>query len=199
MRVISGQAKGQRIKVPKGRALRPTADRVKEAIFNILPHDLSGLRVLDLFAGTGNLAIEALSRGAAEAWLVDVSPGSVKVLRDNLAKTGFSSRARVWTGPVAGAIRRLSSKGETFDLIFLDPPYESGQLAKVIGLVARAGLLRGEGVLVAEHSAREPAGERYNGLFLRDRRRYGGTCVSFFAGDQAQTEHEERKKWLRGK
>jgi 16S rRNA (guanine(966)-N(2))-methyltransferase RsmD len=179
--------------------LRPTAARVKEAIFNILPHSLEGWRVLDLFAGTGNLAIEALSRGAAEAWLVDVSPGSVKVLHDNLAKTGFSSRAKVWTGPVAGAIRRLSSRGETFDLIFVDPPYQSGQLAKAIGLVARAGLLRGEGVLVAEHSMREPVGERYDGLCLGDRRRYGSTCVSFFAGDRAQTEDEERKKWPKAK
>ncbi|MGH7831605.1 MAG: 16S rRNA (guanine(966)-N(2))-methyltransferase RsmD [Candidatus Binatia bacterium] len=181
MRVISGQAKGQRIKVPKGRALRPTADRVKEAIFNILPHDLSGLRVLDLFAGTGNLSIEALSRGATEAWLVDASPISARVVRDNLAKTGFLPKAKIWKSPVAAAIRRLSSRGEKFDLIFVDPPYETGQIGRVVRLVAREGLLREDGVLVAEHSVREAAEEGCDALPLRDRRRYGGTMVSFFS------------------
>jgi 16S rRNA (guanine966-N2)-methyltransferase len=197
MRVISGQAKGRRLKGPKGAALRPTAARVKEAIFNILPHSLEGLRVLDLFAGTGNLAIEALSRGAIEAWLVDASPGSVRVLRDNLAKTGFSERAKVWTGPVAGIVRRLSTKGERFNLIFLDPPYERGHLGKVIRLIDQGRLLQDEGVLVAEHSVREAVEDHYDGLFLRDQRRYGGTLVSFFAGEPVKLDHGEQKKWER--
>src|SRR2546426_7496747 len=123
MRVISGQAKGHRLKVPKGRAVRPTAGRVKEALFNILPHDLSGLRVLDLFAGTGNLSAEALSRGAAAAILVDFSPKAGRTIRENLRMLGFSDRSELWTVSVLQSVRLLSRRGETFDLIFFDPPY----------------------------------------------------------------------------
>jgi 16S rRNA (guanine(966)-N(2))-methyltransferase RsmD len=187
MRVISGQAKGRRIKAPKGVAVRPTAARVKEAIFNILPHNLIGLRVLDLFAGTGNLSIEALSRGAAEAWLVDASPSSVRVLRDNLAKMGFSQKTRVWMAPVPAVVRRLSSRGEKFDLIFLDPPYDSGQINRVVKLIAHEELLRESGILIAEHSVREAVEDGCDPLVLRDQRRYGSTLVSFFGQKMNKT------------
>src|SRR5436309_15997993 len=105
MRVISGQAKGHRLKVPKGRAVRPTAARVKEALFDILPHDLSGKRVLDLFAGTGNLTIEAMSRGAAEAVLVDSSAKSVKLIRENLRSLNLTQGTKVLAMPVTRALR----------------------------------------------------------------------------------------------
>ena len=180
MRVISGQAKGRRIKVPKGRALRPTADRVKEALFNILPRDLSGLRVLDLFAGTGNLSVEALSRGAAEALLVDASREAGKAMRENLQAMSFSARSRVWTSPVLRSLRLLSRRGETFDLIFLDPPYDKGWIGQVLRVVAQAGLLAPAGIVVVEHSVREKVEENYGPLSLRDQRRYGTTLISFF-------------------
>src|SRR5215813_7580464 len=99
MRVIGGNARGQRLKVPKGRCLRPTAARVKEALFDILPHDLSGVRVLDLFAGTGNLTIEALSRGAAAAILVDSSAESGKTIRENLRRLDLTDRTKVLIMP----------------------------------------------------------------------------------------------------
>jgi len=103
MRVIGGQARGRRLKVPKGNGVRPTAARVKEALFNILPHDLSGIKVLDLFAGTGNLTIEALSRGAAEAILVDSSTESGEAIRENLRRLNLVDRTRVWITPVTRA------------------------------------------------------------------------------------------------
>jgi 16S rRNA (guanine(966)-N(2))-methyltransferase RsmD len=180
MRVIGGTAKGHRLKSPKGGSLRPTADRVKEALFNILPHDLSGLRVLDLFAGTANLTLEALSRGAREAYLVDASREAEKTIHKNLQALGFSQKARVWVSPVLRAIRVLGRRGEKFDLIFVDPPYEKGLVGRVLGTIAREGLLREAGFLVAEHSGKEEVKERFGSLSLHDQRRYGGTLLSFF-------------------
>ncbi len=180
MRVIGGKAKGQRLKVPKGRDVRPTAARIKEALFNILPHDLSGYRVLDLFAGTGNLSVEALSRGAAEAILVDVSHKAEKAIRDNLEASRFSGSARVWVAPVFRSLRLLSRKGQKFDLIFLDPPYEKGWIRKIVSMISQQRLLEEKGILVAEHSLREPVEKYYGLLALKDQRRYGTTLLSFF-------------------
>ena len=180
MRVIGGAAKGRRLKSFKGRTVRPTADRVKEALFNILPHDLSGLRVLDLFAGTGNLTLEALSRGAREACLVDRSQGAAKMIRANLHALGFSQRSRVVVMPVLRAIRSLAAKEERFDLIFVDPPYENGWVERVLVAITRENLLEKEGILVVEHSAREQVRENYSVLGLHDQRQYGDTVLSFF-------------------
>lgn len=180
MRVIGGIAKGRRLRSLKGHSLRPTADRVKEALFNILPHDLTGLRVLDLFAGTGNLTLEALSRGAHEAYLVDSSRGAGKTIHKNLRALGFSQKSTVWGVPVLRAVRLLARRGEMFDLILVDPPYEKGWVGQVMRAVAQEGLLREGGVLVVEHSGREEVKESYGPLSLHDQRRYGGTLLSFF-------------------
>lgn len=187
MRVIAGRAKGRHLKVPKGRALRPTAARVKEALFNILPYDLAGFKVLDLFAGTGNLSVEALSRGAAEAVLVDASREAGKAIHENLQALGFSGRSRVWIAPVLRSIRLLSRRGETFDLIFLDPPYEKKLIGHILRAIAQGRLLQEAGTLVAEHSVREKVEESYVSLTLKDQRRYGATLLSFFAYRQSKT------------
>jgi 16S rRNA (guanine(966)-N(2))-methyltransferase RsmD len=184
MRVIGGHARGRRLKVPKGRDLRPTSSRVKEALFDILPHDLSGTKVLDLFAGTGNVSIEALSRGAAEAILIDSSNESSKAIRENLRRFRLSDRTRVWRVPVVRAVRLLARRGETFDMIFLDPPYEQRWVATTIKAIAEGGLLRPAGVLIAEHSFREELQSRYGALVLADQRRYGSTLLSFFRQEQ---------------
>ena len=188
MRIIGGRARGRRLKVPKGRALRPTAARVKEALFNILPHDLTGAKVLDLFAGTGNVTVEALSRGAAEAVLVDASAESAKTIRENLRRLDLADRAKVWIAPVNRALRLLARRGETFDIIFLDPPYDQRLVETTVGLVAREGLLRQTGTLIAEHSIREEIAPRYDGLALRDQRRYGDTVLSFFKSNAKSNE-----------
>ena len=180
MRIIAGSVKGRQLKAPKGRHLRPTAARVKEALFNILPHDLSGLRVLDLFAGTGNLSVEALSRGAAEAVLIDAATEAGKVIRENLRAVGFSDKAKVWVAPVLKSTQLLARRGERFDLIFLDPPYEKDWVGKTLRAVAQEGLLRETGILVVEHSVREKVEKDYAPLRLRDQRRYGTTLLSFF-------------------
>jgi 16S rRNA (guanine966-N2)-methyltransferase len=180
MRVIAGQAKGRRLRTPKGRELRPTADRVKEALFNILPRNLSGQRVLDLFAGTGNLGLEALSRGAAAAVMVDIARPATDVIAENVQTLGFAAAARVITAPVFKAVRTLARSGEKFDLILLDPPYERGLAGEALKEIAKEGLLDPNGTVVAEHSVRDNLEERYGALVLSDRRRYGDTQLSFF-------------------
>jgi 16S rRNA (guanine966-N2)-methyltransferase len=180
MRVIGGNARGRRLKVPKGQTLRPTAAKVKEALFNILPHDLSGAKALDLFAGTGNVTIEALSRGAAAAVLVDSLVESGKAIRENVRRLHLTDRTKVWIMPVARALRLLARHGETFDLIFLDPPYDRQWIDRSLKIIAQGKLLRGSGVLIAEHSIREKVEPRYDLLALHDQRRYGSTLLSFF-------------------
>ncbi len=191
MRVIGGHARGRRLKVPKGRNLRPTSARVKEALFDILPHDLSGAKVLDLFAGTGNVSIEALSRGASEAILIDSSHESGKAIRENLRRFRLADRTRVWRIPVIRAVRLLARRGETFDMIFLDPPYEQRWVASTVKAIAEGGLLRTAGVLIAEHSFREELHSRYGALRLVDQRRYGSTLLSFFRQEQQTPQLSE--------
>lgn len=180
MRVIGGKSKGRRLLVPKGPAVRPTAVRVKDSLFNILPRDFSGLKVLDLFAGSGNVTIEALSRGATAAVLVEVSPRSAAVIRENLRLCNYRERAQLWVAPVARTLRALARQGESFDLIFLDPPYDKGLVGPSIELVAAGDLLSASGTLVAEHSAREALSTGYGALVLNDQRHYGDTRLSFF-------------------
>ncbi|MGH7795535.1 MAG: 16S rRNA (guanine(966)-N(2))-methyltransferase RsmD [Candidatus Binatia bacterium] len=180
MRVIGGAAKGRRLSVPKGQAVRPTAARVKESLFNILPRDFSGMKVLDLFAGTGNLSIEALSRGADHALLVDASARSAAAIKDNLRRLGFTARSAVWLAPVARSLRVLARRKASFDFIFLDPPYEEGLARRSLEIIAQCRLLRSTGTLVLEHSARESVKPRYDSLQLHDQRRYGDTLLSFY-------------------
>jgi len=180
MKVIGGAARGRKLRVPKGLAVRPTAARVKESLFNILPHDFSGIRLLDLFAGSGNVSIEALSRGAVEAVLVDESARSAAAIRANLTRLELNRRAQVWIAPVARSLRKLDKAGEKFDLIFLDPPYDKGWVTTTLEVIGRSSLLNPAGIVVVEHSGREAIKPSYGDLMLNDRRRYGDTFLSFF-------------------
>jgi len=174
MKVIGGTARGRKLKVPKGQTVRPTAARVKESLFNILPHDFSGLRVLDLYAGSGNVSIEALSRGAVEAVLVDESARSAAVIRENLTRLELIQ-----------ALRKLDQAGEKFDLIFLDPPYERGLVTATLEAIGPGVLLNPAAIVVVEHSGREAVKPGYGALILNDQRRYGDTLLSFFDRSQA--------------
>jgi len=188
MRVIGGERKGRRLLVPKGQAVRPTAARVKESLFNILPRDFSGMKVLDLFAGTGSLSIEALSRGAAKAVLVDASARSATTSRENLRRLGLAEKTEVWIAPAPRALKSLAKRGEIFDMIFLDPPYDQGLVEPSLKLLGRGMLLGDTGTIVAEHSTREAVSPRYGSLVLNDQRRYGDTLLSFFKRDMKNPE-----------
>ena len=180
MRVISGTAKGQRLFAPKGLKTRPTADRVKESLFNIIAGAVEGAAVLDLYAGAGSLAIEALSRGAAAVVLVESDKSAAAAIDRNLVSTGSAERATVIQAPVNRALDRLVASGQVFDLIFLDPPYKISKAELEIVLEEAAGCLAKSGLAILEHRPDLPELEPGGGLFLSDGRRYGDTALSFY-------------------
>jgi 16S rRNA (guanine966-N2)-methyltransferase len=152
MRVITGSAKGRRLKELKGMEARPTTDRVKESIFNIVQFRVEGRRVLDLFAGTGQLGIEALSRGAKSATFLDMRPEAIRLVRENLVFCKLEGRAKVLLGDALGFLGRTD---ETFDLIFLDPPYGSDLLKNSLEAIARFDILSDHGIILCESSVTE--------------------------------------------
>ena len=147
MRVIAGIARGRRLKELQGMDTRPTTDKVKESIFNIIQFDLEGRKVLDLFGGTGQLGIEALSRGSVHCTFVEKRRDAVSLLRENLNTVGFMDRARVVQGD---ALAFLSSCREQFDVIFLDPPYQSDLLERSLEAIREFDILREHGIIVCE-------------------------------------------------
>ena len=184
MRVISGTARGRRLVSFSGDKIRPTADKVKGSIFNIIASNfghLEDIKVLDLFSGTGNLGIEALSRGAAKAVFVDENPVSIKILKENINACGFSERSEIIQATVESGINLLSKRGTRFDMIFLDPPYEKGLIEKTLKEIVSKGILEDGAVVIVEHSLREKPLMEYDGLTLTDRRKYGDTEISFYS------------------
>lgn len=180
MRVISGKAKGRKLLSSKGLNTRPTADKVKESIFNILPHDFKDKEVLDLFAGTGNLGIEALSRGALNAVFIESSRYVLPVLEKNLKKCGFTDISQIIGTTVDNGIKILERRGNRFDLIFLDPPYRMGILKDTLVKISRSDILKDNALVIAEHASSEIIEGDIEKLILTDQRRYGTTLISFF-------------------
>jgi 16S rRNA (guanine(966)-N(2))-methyltransferase RsmD len=183
MRVIAGAAKGRRLRTLPGRAVRPTADRVKEALFSMLlsRFDLSGAVLLDLFAGSGALGIEGLSRGAARAVFVEQDHRARRVLADNLAACGFGARSRIVGRPVRQAIIALAADGNRFDGVLLDPPYGQALADTALSQLAAADLIAPGGWVAVEHGAADAVDECYGSLRLTAARRYGKTAVALFA------------------
>jgi|UniRef100_A0A7V6A2N2 16S rRNA (guanine966-N2)-methyltransferase len=179
MRIIAGEFKGRRLAAVRGR-VRPTSDKVREAIFSILGPQVLEARVLDLFAGTGALSLEALSRGARDAVLVEEHPAALRVLRENLATLELHERVMVLALPVSAAIRKLAGQARQFSLIFLDPPYGRGLALSTLAALPDSGLLRPEARVVAECHHREALPEQMGRLTLLQSRRYGDTHVAFY-------------------
>src|SRR5262245_33207158 len=178
MRLTGGLDRGRRLIAPRGARTRPTAAKVREAIFNILGPPPEG-SVLDLYAGTGALGLEALSRGAAAVVFVEREHAALAALRRNLRELGFDDRATVVAADVRTALRRLAASGERFSWIFLDPPYAKeadGVLAELSG----RDLLTPCAVVVLEHDRRHRPPISAGCLFLTDRRQYGDTELSFY-------------------
>lgn len=150
MRVITGIARGRRLKEPSGLETRPTTDRVKEGIFSSIQFEVEGRKVLDLFGGTGQMGIEALSRGAAHCTFVDLQKQAVAIIRENVTSTGFSGQSTVIQGD---ALAFLSRCREKFDLIFLDPPYGSGLLEKAMEAITTIDIVSENGIIVCENGS----------------------------------------------
>ncbi|HWR23498.1 MAG TPA: 16S rRNA (guanine(966)-N(2))-methyltransferase RsmD [Feifaniaceae bacterium] len=178
MRIIAGSARGRQIFAPKGQATRPTLDRVKESLFGILQFSLPGARVLDLYAGSGSLGLEALSRGAGYAVFNDHSRECCGIIRKNIDLLGFSDRAAVTQYEALSALERLKGT-EPFSIVFLDPPYRAGAQQALTSLFAN-GLVAEGGQAVVEHAWKEPPIPP-EGCTCVDTRKYGDTGLSFFA------------------
>ena len=175
MRVITGSALGVRLLTPDGMLTRPTADRVKEAVFSIIQFELEGWRVLDLFAGTGQLGIEALSRGAASAVFVDARREAAALVKKNLERTRLASQAEVIQ---ADYLEYLARCRRTFDLIFLDPPYAEVFLENALRKISEIDILSEGGIIICERPADQPQLGRFPGLSAGREYRYGKTMIS---------------------
>lgn len=180
MRVITGKARGIQLKTPDGLTTRPTADRVKEALFSIIQFDLPGARVLDLFGGTGQLGIEALSRGAKSAVFVDAGEPACKLIRENLRRTKLEADGKVVRSDYLEYLKRCR---ETFDIIFLDPPYAEVFLENALNCIGEIDILQSGGIIVTER----PLGKDLN-VELPDFTRskdykYGKTLLAIYRKD----------------
>ncbi len=181
MRVISGSCRGRRLTTFKGRNVRPTPDRVREALFSILQSKLgsfANLKVLDLFAGSGALAIEALSRGAASACLVEKTTTSEKIIRENLDRCQLSQRAELVIRDAWQALHGFSAR--SFDLVFIDPPYGQGFAERALVEIEKLGLLSENGILCAETGTGETLPQAIGRLQRVDQRRYGTIMINFY-------------------
>lgn len=184
MRVIAGRLGGRKLVAPPGDATRPTADRVREALFSVLA-DIEGATVLDLFAGTGALGIEAVSRGAMHATFVESGRPALRALRQNLHTLGIEATTTVLPIPVERALKSAPWPPESFDLVFVDPPYvlvRNGRFSDVVGVAMDRGLataLRPGGHAIVEHGSDERAPE-VSGITLEQTRIYGDTALSFY-------------------
>ena len=175
MRVITGTARGRKLKTPVGYDVRPTSDQVKEAIFNIVQFDVEGRRVLDLFGGCGQLAIEALSRGADSATIVDLSKKSVEVIKKNVNTTGFTNNAFVVN---SDAVSFLSRTRERFDIALLDPPYSKGLIEKALAKLPE--VMNESGVIICEAPFTDELPEYAGNFVLKKKYRYGKTGLFLY-------------------
>ena len=168
------------MKTIKGNTTRPTTDRVKESLFNILAPYLEDSEILDLFAGTGSLGIEALSRGAASAVFVDKSGEACSIIRENLSHTGMQERSTVYSSDFATAAAKLALEGRKFDIVFLDPPYNKNFIQEALKILTKNDIIRDEGILAAEHHIDDRLPEREDGLEMTSSRKYGETVITLF-------------------
>ena len=185
MRIVGGEARGRTLRAVAGDSTRPTADRVRQSLFDRLGQRCDGLAVLDLYAGTGALALEALSRGAARAVLIDQARAACAVIEENISTLGYRDRCRVICGDLPRALEALAARGEKFELIFSDPPYALNAAQPTLDAIARLGLLAPEGRAVLERGKRESPPSAPAGFSLLDDRGYGETCLSIFQRDAA--------------
>jgi 16S rRNA (guanine966-N2)-methyltransferase len=178
MRVVAGTHKGRRLLQPKDRSVRPTSERVKEALFSILGDRIVGVRFIDLYAGTGAIGIEALSRGAARVSFVESNPASLKLLRANLEHTGLAESADVYRCSAETFVKRLETQREPVQILFADPPYTSDSLSTLLRSLGQGAIMTAETVVILEHARKTEIPARAGRLTLRRQYPYGDTRLS---------------------
>lgn len=179
VRITGGRARSRRLSTPRGPATRPTAERVREALFSILGEPAADARVLDLFAGAGTLGLEALSRGARSAVFVDSSKTAAKFIRRNASDLDLEGASEVHCADVLRVLPRLTG---TFHWVFIDPPYAGDLAARTLEALGSGELLGEDAVVIVEHDRRQPTDPTAGCLVKADRRRYGDTELSFYRG-----------------
>jgi len=179
MRIIGGELKGKKLTPFRGDLTRPTADRVRESIFNICASKISNANVLDLFAGTGALGLEALSRGAASAVFIDFAPNAVKTISKNIESCRMADRAKVIKWDILKNLNCFYGKHSIYDLIFMDPPYNENAIGPVLKNLMNLDVLQNDATIIIEHAVSKSIPENIDGYNLTDQRKYGKTLVSF--------------------
>lgn len=183
MRIIAGSYRSRSLDAPPGLATRPSSDRLRETLFNVLAPRIEGAAFLDLYAGSGAVGIEALSRGAARAAFVERAPAALKTLRGNLEKLGISAGFRIGSSSVAAALKHLGKENQRFDLVFLDPPWDAAaEYAATLGSLggAASGLLADGALVIAEHRRKQRLEERYGALERTRLLEQGDAALSFY-------------------
>ncbi len=181
MRIISGALRGRKLNPLKEAGIRPTSDRVREAIFSILYTRIEDANVADIFAGTGAMGIEALSRGAARVVFVDNNPAALSIINTNLESFSLQDQAEAIRWDVTKSAQGLARSGVTFDIVFVDPPYRTPSFEFILENLAASKALNSGALIVFEHSSREKPQPKYDNFELTDQRKYGKTLVSFFS------------------
>jgi len=194
MRIVGGKYRGKRIDYPKLGTVRPTQDRVKEALFNVIAKEVPGSVVVELFAGSGSLALEAISRGASRAVFVDINPACLKIIRKNIGSIDSQSISEVYKADALKAIERFEKRGVKFNIVFVDPPYHKGLPKKTLIKLARHDILWQNNIIIIEHSKRELIPE-VEGINLLMQRQYGDTVLSYcrkaIKSFSIKTEHQD--------
>lgn len=183
MRVITGSAKGMRLISPKGNAIRPTSDRIKEALFSILGDKVINCVFLDGFAGTGSIGIEALSRGADKCFFIDNKRESLYLINENLIHTKLSDKAELVNKDFVNAIKLILSFDIKMDIIFLDPPYIENCIQPALSAISQNNILNENGIIIIEHS-KEDIIEKYEKLICYRQKKYGNTILSFYEQEE---------------
>lgn len=178
MRIIAGEYKGRRLMTPENSDIRPTSDKVREAIFNLLMYDIEGAVCADVFSGTGSLGLEALSRGADFCWFSDNDRKSIALIKANIAACKAEDRAQVTAGDYMKGFRRIDGK---IDIFFIDPPYGAGLYEKCFAEIENLDLLSEDGIIVAEHDSRTELPHNTGRLTMFRERRYGKILVSLYS------------------
>jgi 16S rRNA (guanine(966)-N(2))-methyltransferase RsmD len=186
MRVIAGEYRSRVLHAPRGQDTRPTSDRLRETLFNVLAPRIEGAVFLDLYAGSGAVGIEALSRGAREAIFVEQAEAALRAIRSNLGALGIRGNYALEAHSVAAGLRRLGEAGRTVDLVFLDPPYaREDEYAATLGLLGGdcAGVLAAEAIVIAEHEKRRELEKRYGKLIRYRVLKQGDAALSFYLNE----------------
>lgn len=180
MRIIAGDAKGRRIITPTGRNIRPTADRVKESLFNILGEKVPDSLVLDLFAGTGNLGLESLSRGAKLSIFIDFNKESIRIINENIKLLKYEGASEVYHNDAYGALNILAKRKMKFDIIFVDPPYHKDIVPAVIHKISELDLIDTAGIIAVEHDVNDRLPDSISNMTSCKSSTYGDTMLTFY-------------------